>query len=369
MPFPRIHVAHSASEMERIAPLWNDLLKAQSHTIFQRFSWNRLAAEVFQERVTPHVVWVESDAGAAIIPAALHHTTNQIELIGEALFDYRDILHAGDDEILRLAWQEVAPCGKRLSVVALEESAARERWPDFACAPFARAPEVNRTVVDESTFRLAHSRLGRQMRRLSRLGAVMRTYSGENSGAIRRLYDCKRAHFAQDNLFLDQRRCDFLVALAALEEKSCELFTLETDTALVAGLLTFSDGDLRRFYTIYFDPEWARHSPGVALLYEVTASIARRGPELRLHDRGVSLQAAPRELVARLVQSRDDRPGTDQPCRRRSYPRGCKELERLQEFFRLLQLRKELSSAWNSGPWTQRRLPRSFTGCLRCSIS
>jgi hypothetical protein len=30
---------------------------------------------------------------------------------------------------------------------------------------------------------------------------------------------------------------------------------------------------------------------------------------------------------------------------------------------------KSFSSAWNSGPCTQRRLPRSFTGCLRCSIS
>ena len=277
MPSPRIHVAHSASEMERIAPLWNDLLKTQAHTIFQRFSWNRLAVEVFRDRATPHVVWVECDAGAAIIPAALHHTTSQIELLGDALFDYRDILHGGDDEILRLAWQEVARCGKSLCVVALEESAARQRWPDFACAPFARAPEVNRTVVDENGFRLAHSRLGRQMRRLNRLGASLRTYCGESSPAIRRLYDCKRSHFAADNLFLDQRRCDFLVALAALEGKSCELFTLETDTALVAGLLTFRDGGIRRFYTIYFDPQWARHSPGVALVYEVTARSLAEG--------------------------------------------------------------------------------------------
>jgi CelD/BcsL family acetyltransferase involved in cellulose biosynthesis len=277
MPSPRINIAHSASDMDRVAPLWNALLKKQSHTIFQRFSWNRLAAEIFRDRLTPHVVWVESDAGAAIIPAALHHTTNQIELIGDALFDYRDVLHAGDDEILRLAWQEVARCGKHLCVVALEEAAARERWPDFSVLPFANAPQVDRTIVDEGSFRLAHSRLGRQMRRLNRLGASLRTYSGENSEAIRRLYDCKRSHFAEDNLFLDQRRCDFLVALVAAEAKSCELFTLETDTALVAGLLTFRDGGIRRFYTIYFDPQWARHSPGVALVYEVTARALAAG--------------------------------------------------------------------------------------------
>ena len=277
MSSTRINIAHSASDMDCIAPLWNDLLTTQSHTIFQHFSLNRLAAEVFRDRLTPHVVSVESDGGAAILPAAINHASGQVEIIGEALFDYRDVLHTGDDEILRLAWQEVARYGKHLCVVALEESAARERWPDFSVVPYANAPQVDRSAMDEPDFRLAHSRLGRQMRRLSRLGAKLHTYSGESSDAVRRLYDCKRSHFADDNLFLDQRRCDFLIAIAAREGDDCELFTLEAKNTLVAGLLTFRDGRIRRFYTIYFDPQWARHSPGVALLYEVTARSLAEG--------------------------------------------------------------------------------------------
>ena len=278
MAAPQIKIARSASEMDHIAPLWNELVKLQAHTIFQRFSWNRLAANIFSDRLTPHIVAVESDAGAAIIPAAVNHATRQLELIGEALFDYRDVLHAGDSAVLDLAWRETAKCGRPLRVTAVSETAARERWREFSTSPFAKAPQVERSLVNESDFRVAHSRLGRQMRRLSRSSVSLYIYSGGNSEAIRRLYECKRRHFTEDNLFFDQRRCDFIVAAAALEGSGCELFTLDSkDGALVSGLLTFRDVDVRRFYTVYFDPEWARYSPGVALLYEVTALSLREG--------------------------------------------------------------------------------------------
>ena len=58
----------------------------------------------------------------------------------------------------------------------------------------------------------------------------------------------------------------------------CELFTLENAAGkLIAGLVSFRDGNIRRCYTIYFHPEWARYSPGVALLYEVTARSLGEG--------------------------------------------------------------------------------------------
>jgi len=275
----RINIARSSSEMDRIAPLWNELLQRQAHTIFQRFSWNRLAAETFRDHVTPHVVWMESKSGAAIIPAAINRASGEIELLGEALFDYRDVLHAGDGEVLHLVWQQMAASGRGLRVVLVEDPAARERWKDFPMSVFARAPYVDRARVDENTFRQAHPRLGRQMRRLNRLGISFRSYAGENSAVVRRLYECKRRHFAaRDNLFLDQRRCDFMVAAAALEESCCDVFTMEKgDGALVAGLVSFRDGDVRRCYTIYFHPEWAHYSPGMTLLYEVTArSLAQK---------------------------------------------------------------------------------------------
>jgi CelD/BcsL family acetyltransferase involved in cellulose biosynthesis len=58
---------------------------------------------------------------------------------------------------------------------------------------------------------------------------------------------------------------------------ACEIFTLEKQGLLIAGLVTFRDGPYRRFYTIYFNPAWARFSPGQALLYEATAQSLSEG--------------------------------------------------------------------------------------------
>ncbi len=69
-----------------------------------------------------------------------------------------------------------------------------------------------------------------------------------------------------------------MVAAAALEAEKCRVFTLEdTVGCIVAGLVTFLDHGIRRFYTIYFDPEWAVYSPGVALVFEATALSLEQG--------------------------------------------------------------------------------------------
>ena len=278
-PF-RIVIAQSPPEMDTLAPLWNELLRHQEHTLFQQFSWNRLAAQVFLDRLTPHVVAVESAAGAAIIPAAINHQENRIELLGEILFDYRDVLHSGDDEILRTAWQELAKHEKPVHILAVDELAVEHRWSGFALVPFANAPRVDADTVTENDFRLSHSRLGRQMRRLQEQGVTLRIFCGSHTEIVRHLYDCKRTYFADDhssNVFLDQRRCEFMVAAAAMAGRSFEIYTLSKDDLLVAGLVTFRDGLVRRFYTTYFNPEWARYSPGQALLYEITAQSLGEG--------------------------------------------------------------------------------------------
>ena len=188
MGFRQVFVARCPSEMDRLAPLWNQLLNQQSHTLFQQFSWNRLAAHIFSDRLTPYVVCVESESGAAIVPAAINNTTNRLELLGEALFDYRDVLHAGDLETLQRAWRELAACGKPMDVIALTESAAANRWGEFPLSPFAMAPLVDRSSLNESEFRMAHSRLGRQMRRLQKQGVTFCSFSGTHSAMVRRLY-------------------------------------------------------------------------------------------------------------------------------------------------------------------------------------
>ncbi|HYL97105.1 MAG TPA: hypothetical protein VET69_14970 [Terriglobales bacterium] len=99
-------VARSAAEMDRLRPAWDNLYRACPSTLFQSFSWNRLAASLFAAREEPYVVLLENDTGAALIPGAI--ADHGFTLLGEALFDYRDVLAAGDPSLLRQAWQEVA---------------------------------------------------------------------------------------------------------------------------------------------------------------------------------------------------------------------------------------------------------------------
>jgi CelD/BcsL family acetyltransferase involved in cellulose biosynthesis len=273
-------IAESVAAMDKLAPLWDQLLRRQRHTLFQRFSWNRLAAEIFSDRITPYVVSVESETGAAIIPAAINRSSNQIELLGEALFDYRDVLHWGDKEVLQQAWRKLTSPQKALHVVAIESKATDERWGFFPVTPFALAPGVALRETNEGAFRLAHARLGRQLRRLQKRGVEFRTSCGKNSELVRRIYDSKRTQVAAGglaNLFIDPLRGEFLVAAAAMEAAGCRVSTLERRGELVAGLLAFDDGDTRRFYTTYFNPEWARYSPGQTLLYEATARSLAEG--------------------------------------------------------------------------------------------
>jgi CelD/BcsL family acetyltransferase involved in cellulose biosynthesis len=276
----RTFIAESAVEMDGFALQWDRLLRQQPHTLFQRYSWNRLATEIFSRRLTPRVVCVESERGAAIIPAAISRVSNRIELLGETLFDYRDVLHAGDPEVLRHAWRVLASQQKELHVVAVESAAVVKRWNSFPVAPFAAAPRVARNQTDAAAFRAAHSRLGRQMRRLQKQGVQFRRSSGADSELVRRIYDRKRTQVSADghnNVFLDSLRCEFMVAAAAMEADGCNLFTLEMPGDLVAALVTFNDHDTRRFYTTYFNSAWASYSPGQALLYEATAQSLVEG--------------------------------------------------------------------------------------------
>ena len=265
--------------MDSFAAIWSDLQNRQRHTLFQTFSWNRLAAEVFRDRMTPYVVCVRAHAGVAIIPAAINHAANRVELLGDALFDYRDVLHAGDPEILNAAWQQIAACGLPFAATAVTNDAAVARWDNLPLVPFAGAPYVDRQVIDEQRLRAAHRRLGRRFRQLQKKGVKLRVYSGAEGDVVRRLYDLKADQIAgADNVFQDETRRNFLVSVAKLESSCCEVYTLESnDQELIAGLVTFRDGNVRRFYTIYFDAAWAHHSPGILLVYEVTARSLAAG--------------------------------------------------------------------------------------------
>lgn len=260
----RTVIARSAHELDSLAPVWRRL--QSSATIFQSFEWNRLAARFFASRQTPCVVLVENDSACALIPAALCATG--LTLLGEELFDYRDVL--GDPDLLPTAWGAVAGLDRPLRFHGLCESAAA-RWDWASLSPFAAAPRVLRCEIDAEAFAAEHSRAAHRVRRLLRDGAHLRQFSGASSGLVRWIYQRKAEQSADTpNLFTDPLRVDFMVEAAAINPAACEIFTLENRGGIIAALITFRDDLVRRFYTIYYDHAWARISPGIALLYEVT---------------------------------------------------------------------------------------------------
>ncbi len=280
MHFLRKTLARSVEELDGIRPLWNELLRYSPKTMFQRFPWNRLALQTFRDRLTPFVCALESDSGAAILPAVINLHQPRLEFIGETLFDYRDVLSAGDPKVLQAGWRMLAQAELPVSVTAVQRQAAETSWSQFGPQDFAHAPQVDATKITGEQFRLLHTRAARQLRRLQRKGVVVRQHSGAEQSLVRRIYQLKCDQFVDDanNVFRDGRRREFMVGIAAEEADACEVFTLEDEMAsIIAGLVTFLDGRVRRFYTVYFNPEWAAYSPGVALVFEVTALSLERG--------------------------------------------------------------------------------------------
>lgn len=273
-------IAQSAGELDALAPAWQELYTQSEATIFQSPAWNLLATRTFVSRQQPYVIYVESSQGNALVPAVREPTLTgaMLMFLGDALFDYRDVLAQGDSDLLTAAWSALAQLGLPLEVTAVREQAGRiaEKWAGFELQPFCLAPTA---TGDAQEFAARHPRLGRQLRRLQKAGIRLERHSGENSALIAEIYHGKARQFAGrgNNLFADSLRLEFLIQALRLPVSQCDIFTLETASSLVAALVTFRDRQWRRFYTTYFNPRWARFSPGVTLLFEVTRQSLAEG--------------------------------------------------------------------------------------------
>jgi CelD/BcsL family acetyltransferase involved in cellulose biosynthesis len=245
--------------------------------MFQSFAWNHAAACVFRERETPHVIYAESDDGAALVPAAIRN--GKLALIGEAMFDYHDVLRQGDAGVLGAAWARAARLGLDFETGALRSDGNLGAWDRFERSSFYGAPCVSHEQVDAASFVAKHHRLGRWVRRFERENVQLRNHTGENASLLRQIYQQKANQPAEtgDNMFDDPLRVEFMVQVCAAVGSACEIFTYETAGALVASLVTFRDRNVRRFYTVQFDPAWAKYSPGTVLIYEVTRRSLEAG--------------------------------------------------------------------------------------------
>jgi CelD/BcsL family acetyltransferase involved in cellulose biosynthesis len=277
----RTILARTPHDIYRLRYTWEQLESKHPATMFQSFAWNHTAAQAFADREIPFVIYAESDQGAALVPTAVDQARNRFVFLGETLFDYRDVLTSGDSQVLAHAWNRASQLGLKFSSGALRSDANFAAWSGFDVSRFYGAPRVSPKEITTEQFAQGHNRLASWKRRLDREGVEFKCHTGSNSELVRYLYEQKGTQPSEigGSLFGDPRRIQFMIEICRQMGNACEIFTFESAGTLVAALVTFRDRHVRRFYTIYFDQAWAKHSPGMVLLYEVTCRSLTSGLE------------------------------------------------------------------------------------------
>jgi CelD/BcsL family acetyltransferase involved in cellulose biosynthesis len=313
---PQIAIIRTAQEMSELRSLWQSLCTAGRTTIFQDFHWNLLAFTMFAGREEPWVVCARASYGIAIVPAAIRRGDGTLRLLGEELFDYRCFLYQGEDWVLSCALAELSTLSRRLEVVGFREQDRKTAFDGLSFVPFTSAPQVRCADVTAEEFAAKHTRLGRNLRRLQRLGFVMKSYPRAHPGLLQTIYR-RKALQDPSSLFRDSMRIEFMRHAASLNPVAFEVFTLESGPRLGAALVTLRDGDIRRFYTGWYDPNLEKFSPAITLISEVTrVSLAagldcdymtgEQGYKMRLATASKPLYrlcATPQQLAALAARS------------------------------------------------------------------
>ncbi len=266
-------------DLKRIRPLWESLEESSSClTMFQRFVWHETAARIFHQRQNLRFVYAEDDNGMVILPTVFDVHSRTLTLAGERLFDYRDAVLVGDPGILQPALSVAARWDLPFNFTAVRGACAAQKWQSLQLRPFANAPAVASARLTADEFLAAHNRLGRHSRRIRKQGIVLTRHSYASPELARQIYEAKGKQGTDaENLFSDPLRRHFMVELCSDPSSECEIFTYDSGAALVAALVTFRDGRVRHFYTVYFDDSWGSYSPGQVLLFEVTAMSLEEG--------------------------------------------------------------------------------------------
>jgi CelD/BcsL family acetyltransferase involved in cellulose biosynthesis len=263
----RLRIATTVAELDTLRPLWETLESGSVATMFQSFLWNVTAARHFGDREQLLVIGLESDSGAVIVPAVQSGAT-RAGFLGELLFDYRDVLAKGDPGMIPQAMAELGRRGLALSLTAMRAGNLLGSANIGSVEPWVGAPCLRRADITGDAFLAEHFKARKQMRRLRRIGAAFHRYKGDATALLKWVYDRKAEQFAGDanDIFSDQKRRQCMVEIARASGKLCDIFTIESGSAIVAALVTFRDRGVRRFYTIWYDARREEFSPGIVLL-------------------------------------------------------------------------------------------------------
>lgn len=210
-----------------------------------------------------------------MVPAVVRRESGLIGLAGELLFDYRDYLARGDEAPLHEAWRKLAGLGLPLEITAIRHPNAAI-WNRLPTQHFSRAPRLTCAGWTADRFTHSHARAFSRLRKFERMGPAICAYSGDSRMASH-VYRLRSRQSEPGELFHDPLRVEFMIEACRAEGNACEIFTLEHGSTVAAALVTFRDGNFRRFYTTYYDHAWARYSPGVTLLFEISRRSIEQG--------------------------------------------------------------------------------------------
>lgn len=268
-------MADRIAEVERLRGLWSEAIAASPQTVFQDFDWNLLALQTFTDE-PPCFIAAETVSSIAILPIVKRNYS--LALAGGPMFDYRDAIRAGDDSAFMAALEQAAGLNLPLITNGIRGEAAARRWAKVAPQAWTGAPFVSAAEMPAEAFARNHARGRRALHRLNELGAMVNREQGTPQ-IIDKLYRAKAKEQSSwgENVFRDERCIEFMGKLVVLPQTRCEIFLLAVTEEPIAALVTFIDGSTRRFYTVWMDPAWARHSPGVALLFEATRQTLQEG--------------------------------------------------------------------------------------------
>ncbi len=216
----------------------------------------------------------------AIIPAVRRE--RELGLIGEALFDYRDVLSVGSGEVLEAAWRELAKLGMKLEVTALRGKQTCGRWEGLVPRVFCNAPTTRRCDLSAVEFVAGHKKAAKASRRLARQGLRLIRREREFDRLAEWVYRRKTEwRGVGENLFLDRRRQAFMCKVINSNVIDCKIWSYETvNDQIAAVLVTFDHGSVRHFYTIHHDPLWEQFSPGQVMIFDVTRETLTDGMDV-----------------------------------------------------------------------------------------
>jgi len=276
----KVECLRSAHELDRLKSRWQWLESQDNYTLFQGYELNRRAAEWFAARECPHVILAECGSGMAIIPAVRRE--RELGLIGETLFDYRDVLSAGNPLALDEAWHELAKLGLKLEVTALRGHKTRQRWRAMEPKVFCNAPTTRHRDISAIEFVAAHRKAAKASRRLGREGLQLVRRDSQFSQIAEWIYRRKAEWRGKgENLFLDRMRQDFMLHVVNNGLIDCSVWSYEDGNGEIAAVLvTFNHGRVRHFYTIHHDARWERFSPGQVMIFDVTRETLAEGMDV-----------------------------------------------------------------------------------------